>query len=393
MQKLRTLLVSVLIMIAVLLSSQTVAWASIASDKAQSTDKSVKTIEKHEKAQVLKIVDLNQEELGEAGGMFKEQLVTVKILSGTHKGKTVESLNTLSGSQGIDINVKKGDKVIVYLTEENGQIAEVYIADLMRANYLNYLIFAFVVLLIIIGGRKGIKALIALAFTVLAIYKVLLPAIVKGYSPLPLTVGILIVVTIFTMIIVAGFTRKSMAAALGTAGGVLIAGLLAYWVGDLAHLFGLATEESRMLLFVDGLKIDMKGLLFSGIIIGALGAIMDVAMSVASAVDEVEKANPSLPRWRLMSAGMNVGRDIMGTMANTLILAYTGGALPLLLLFIVYNTSTVSIYNSELIATEIVRAIVGSIGLIFSVPLTAFIAGVFAREDKKMDEFNYSGEL
>lgn len=355
---------------------------NFSEDKAGNKENGGELLEFYEKAEVITVKELDSNG-SEEPGHFNEQIVTVKILSGKHKGKTMESINTLSGSPGIDINVKTGDKVVLYLTEENGELGEVYIADIVRTNYLSCLIIAFMILLIVIGGIKGLKALVALGFTVLAIYKVLLPALMQGHSPLTLTVIVLTVVTLLTMLIVAGFTRKSLAATLGTIAGVIIAGLLAYWVGNLAHLSGFATEESRMLLYVDNLKLDMRGLLFSGIIIGALGAIMDVAMSVASAVEEVHKANPRLSRWQLITAGMNVGRDIMGTMANTLILAYTGGALPFLLLYMAYSTSMVRVFNSELIATEVVRAIVGSIGLIFSVPITAVIAGAISKEAGK----------
>jgi len=336
--------------------------------------------ELYEKAEVKKVDTISQES-GESG-FFQEQLVTVKVLSGKYKGQVFEARNTLSGSPGWDIEVNPGDRVLLYISEENEEVSEVYISDMARASYVNYLVIAFILVLILIGGLKGIKSLLALGLTVLAIYKILLPAILKGSSPLVVTILVLAVVTFLTMFIIGGLTRKSMAATLGTIGGVMIAGLLAILVGDLAYLSGFATEESRMLLFIDGFEVDMQGLLFAGIIIGALGATMDVAMSIASAIDEVRKANPNLNTWQLIGAGMNVGRDIMGTMTNTLILAYAGGALPLLLLYMAYNTPGMRIFNSELIATEIVRAIVGSIGLVCCVPITASISGVLSKKSK-----------
>lgn len=340
-------------------------------------------LEKYEKALVLEVNDAGSNPEAQES-MFTEQIIKVKIMSGKYKGKVMEARNSLSGSKGWDLIVKPGDKVVLYMTEENGQISEVYIADMARSAYLNYLIIGFILSIIIIGGIKGIKSLVALGFTILAIYKVLLPALMKGYAPIPVTVAVLVIVTLLTMFIVGGITRKSVAATLGTVGGVIVAGLIAMYIGDLAHLTGYATEESRMLLYVDNFKVDMKGLLFAGIIIGALGAVMDVAMSIASAIDEIKKANPGLSKAQLIRAGMNVGRDIMGTMSNTLILAYTGGALPLLLLFMAYNTPGIRIFNAEMIATEIVRAVAGSIGLIFSVPITAVIAGILSEAEKQV---------
>ncbi|MBO8159103.1 MAG: YibE/F family protein [Thermosyntropha sp.] len=345
-------------------------------------------VEKYEKAIVLEVNEASSSPEQDEH-YFTEQIIKVKVLTGEYKGKVVEARNSLSGTRGWDLIVKPGDKVVLYITEENGRLSEVYIADMVRTSYLNYLILGFVLSLIIVGGIKGIKSLVALGFTILAIYKVLLPFLLKGYSPIPVTVIVLVAVTLLTMFIVGGISRKSVAATLGTAGGVVVAGLIAMWVGDLAHLTGYATEESRMLLYVENLKVDMQGLLFAGIITGALGAIMDVAMSIASSIDEIKKANPGLNRLQLMGAGMNVGRDIMGTMANTLILAYTGGALPLLLLLMAYNTPAIRIFNTELIATEIVRALAGSIGLIVAVPLTAIIAGLLAEKEAQ----NYSSRI
>ncbi|MGB4018838.1 MAG: YibE/F family protein, partial [Syntrophomonadaceae bacterium] len=177
------------------------------------------------------------------------------------------------------------------------------------------------------------------------------------------------------MVVLAGFSRKAAAATLGTLGGLLVAGFLAVLVGDLAALQGLATEEERILSMVD-LPLDMRGLLFAGILIGAVGAVMDVAMSISSAIEEVRFANPDLGSWALVRSGMRVGRDIMGTMANTLILAYTGGSLPFLLLYLAYELPPAMILNSELIGAEVIRALAGSIGLIVSVPITAVIAGL-----------------
>lgn len=346
------------------------------------------TVELYEKAQVIKVENVEPEPIeGIEDYTFQEQVITVKILSGNHKGQTLEALNTLSGSIGWDLAVKPGDKVILYMLESNGELTEIYLSDMFRTSYVNYLILLFVLSLVVVGGVKGIRALVALGLTVLGIYKVLLPVLLKGGSPLFTTILILIGVTLLTMVIVAGFTKKALAATLGTMGGVIIAGILALIIGDLAHFTGYASEESRMLLYVEGLNINMQGLLFAGILIGALGATMDVAMSIASAIEEIKKADPTLTTKDLMRAGMNVGRDIMGTMANTLILAYTGGALPLLILFMAYNTSAVHIFNSELIATEIVRAVAGSIGLIFSVPITAFLASLLFAHSNNTREF------
>jgi uncharacterized membrane protein len=140
-------------------------------------------------------------------------------------------------------------------------------------------------------------------------------------------------------------------------------------------------EEAQQLLFVPNLgNLDLKGLLFSGMIIGAIGATMDVGMSIASSIEEVWKTNPRISSLKLFWAGLNVGRDVMGTMANTLILAYVGSSLPILLLFMAERTSSIVIINSELVSTEVVRAISGTIGLLFTVPITSLFASFLAEK-------------
>lgn len=346
-----------------------------------------RTIEHYEQARVIKDHGITRisNEAGFSGG---EQLLEIEFISGPYKGQKMMVTNGLSGTKGMDIEAVEGGKVVIcYILDPDAKfpnnIQQAYVADVVRTGYLKVLAAIFVFLMILIGVRQGIKALVALGLTILCLYKIMLPALMKGYSPLLVTVLTLSVVTLLTMLLIAGITRKSLAATLGTIGGVIIAGFLAYLGGDLASLYGLSTEEERMLLYIENIKLDTRGLLFAGILIGAIGAIMDVAMSVASALEEIKNANPELTSWQLVRAAMRVGNDIMGTMANTLILAYVGGGLPILILFTAYQYPAVRILNSELIATEIVRALAGSIGIIISVPITALIGGLLNRQTKQ----------
>jgi uncharacterized membrane protein len=186
-----------------------------------------------------------------------------------------------------------------------------------------------------------------------------------------------IISTTITFVLISGFTKKAAAATVGTAGGVLIAALISMIVGRAAHLTGMSSEEAQMLMYIpQNIKFNFRDLLFTGIIIGALGAVMDVAMSIASSLEEIKKSNPSISMSKLIKSGISIGRDIMGTMSNTLILAYTGASVPLLLLFMAYNMSYTKIINLDLIATEFVRALSASIGLILAIPLTALAAGM-----------------
>ncbi|MBI9091921.1 MAG: YibE/F family protein [Desulfobacterium sp.] len=243
---------------------------------------------------------------------------------------------------------------------------------------LLYLTVVFLGGLIIIGGVKGLKAIFTLVFTIWAVIKVLLPMILKGYDPVLVSVGICGVVIVVTLLVISGVNKKTLAAIAGTLGGVIIAGFSALLIGYMANLTGLGNEESIHLILYSR-NIDFRGLLFAGIIIGALGAVMDVGMSVASSMYEIQSANPEIGQKALITAGMNVGRDIMGTMSNTLILAYVGSSLNLLLLFSTYDTPFNEIIGRDNMAAEVVRALAGSVGLIFTIPLTALAASRFAK--------------
>lgn len=312
------------------------------------------------------------------------QYVELKILSGKYKGETFNIENVQSGHPVYDIPVVKGDKVVVMVEEYEDGNLEVNIADYLREQYIFILIIGFVLALILIGKSKGVKTIITLIFTMLMIFKVLLPLMLRGYSPVIITVIISVAITVLTIILISGFTKKSLAAIVGTVTGVLIAGILAFVIGTRVKLTGLTSEEAVMLLYIpQNIKFNFKDLLFSGILLGALGAVMDVCMSIASSIEEINRVNSDLTMKELFFSGMNVGRDIMGTMSNTLILAYTGSAVPLMLLFMSYETSFFRIVNLDIVATEIVRSISGSIGLILSIPITAIVSAMLIKRKNK----------
>ncbi|WZL73461.1 YibE/F family protein [Clostridiaceae bacterium 35-E11] len=322
---------------------------------------------------------IQQEEMTE-----QSQYVKIKITSGKYKNEVFEILHHLSGNYVFDIPVEKGDKVVVVIEEQEGGNIEVFVTDYMRQNYVIYLYIFFLLLIIAIGKTKGIKAVITLTLTMIAIVKVLLPAILKGINPIPITIAISIVVTVVTVLIIGGFNHKSIAAIVGTVGGVIVAGVLAYYVGSQVKLTGLSSEEATMLMYIpQEVNFDFKSLLFSGIIMGALGAVMDVGMSIASAMEEIYRVDPMMSRKELFNAGMNVGKDVMGTMTNTLILAYTGSSIPLLILFMAYETSMIKILNLDMIATEVIRSLAGSIGLVMAIPITAVVASTLMKKGEK----------
>lgn len=341
------------------------------------------------KAKIIKLVSdtgEGEEENYSTDLSYRIQTAKLKILNGEFKDKTFTIDHSISGNFAYDIILKEGNKVMVSIEENGSDQPTISVTDFVRDTYLLMLVILFIVLLVLIGGFKGFKSVITLIITGFVIMYVMLPLILKGYNPLLVTVLSAVFIALMTFFIIAGINSKSIAALVGTTGGVLFAGLLAYVVGSVVNLTGLSSEEAGMLMHIpQAVKFDFRSLLFAGIIVGTLGAVMDVAMSISSSMYELRLLSPTMDYKSLVKSGLNIGKDIMGTMSNTLILAYTGSSIPLLLLFMAYDTPVSKILNLDLIATEVVRALVGSIGLVIAIPITALCAGFIfkANADKK----------
>ncbi|MDO7786363.1 YibE/F family protein [Desulforamulus aquiferis] len=340
------------------------------------------------RAKVLKVIEGQEiDPVMEGWVQDKEQILTVKMLSGDFKGEELILTHMVPAQLGMAVIVNPGDEVVLSLMVDEGKITGAFVSDFARDKKLYYLTGFFALIMIVIGGIKGLKSVISLGVTGAGIFYILLPMLFKGYDPILSTVFVAAVLTSFTMILVHGFNIKTFSGIIGTTSGVVVAGVLAMLVGKAARLTGFSSEEMQMLLYIpQQVDFNFQGLLFAGMIIGALGAVMDVGISVASAIEEVRRVNPLLKMKELTQAGMNVGRDIMGTMANTLILAYTGGAIPLILIFMAYEMPFLKIINLDLIATEIVRALTGSIGLILAIPITAVASGMLFTRFEKNDK-------
>ncbi len=339
------------------------------------------------RGRVLALVELPAEEgRGETGFELREFDLRVEILSGSLRGQTVDIRHVLTGTPAFDIVVAPGQRVLIAVEKLEGEVVGLAIADHERDRYLLALAIVLGILLIGLGGKKGLFSLLSLGLVGVLIIFVLIPLLLRGYNPITLAVVVAAAATTFTTTLVGGANRKAAAAIVGTVGGLGVAGVLAIVVGGAIHTTGLAGEEAQMLAFIpQGVAFDFRGLLMAGIIIGALGAIMDTGMSISSAVAEVRRASPSLRKKELFWVGMNVGRDVMGTMVNTLILAYTGGSLALLLLVQAYEIEFIRLINMDSIASEVLRSLAGSIGLVSAIPLTALAAAFLAKTTKKAD--------
>ncbi|OCL25462.1 hypothetical protein U472_14035 [Orenia metallireducens] len=309
-------------------------------------------------------------------GMSLEQKSQVLITSGEYKGRKIE-INSLykENHPYMNLKVEEGMKVLLVTNEADDELGEVYLHDVIRDYGVYYLLVIFALLLLIIGRGQGLKTIITLVFTGIIIVKMMLPLLLQGKDPIFVAVMSAIVIIVPTLLIIGGFNSKSIASIIGTGFGVITSGILALWIGKISYLTGFSSEESKILIYMDN-NINIRGLLFAGIIIGSLGAITDVCMSISSAIFEIKQLNKSLGYTEMFQAGLNVGRDIMGTMSNTLLLAYVGGSIPLLLVLLEAELPWIRIINMDVIVTEFVSGLAGSIGLIIAIPVTAFFAAV-----------------
>ncbi len=300
------------------------------------------------------------------------QEVIVEALSGPFKGKHYQTTNYLSALY--NINAQEGTRVVLRFDPQgDGYTAFIYSYD--RSALLFGMFSLFALFLVAIGRKKGAMALGGLLIALFSIVGILFPLLEYGFPAVATTVVVIFYITVFTFVLIDGINRKTVSAALGTLSGVLIAGVFASVSGALCHISGFQTTEAEELLLIGtdhGMKIS--GLFTAGILIAALGAVMDVAMSIASAVHELHEVNGSLKAKELFGSGMNIGRDAMGTMANTLILAFVGSSFTLLLLIYFYDISLTQLVSTDLIAREVIQGLSGSIGIVLTVPIVAALS-------------------
>ncbi len=312
-----------------------------------------------------------------------KQKVTIKLLTGDFKGETIELDNILTGNPYYDIKLKKNTKVILH-AEDNGLGVEYSIEDIKRSGTLIWLSFIFCGLLIYIGKKKGLYSLISIALTILLITHLLSPLILIGINPILATFLVCILSTAITMYSVGGFNAKSTSAIIGAMLSLFFAGCLSYLTMFTAHLTGF-TGENSMFLYTAHPELDFIVITISTMVLATLGAVMDVAMSIASTINEICEIDGTKGIKDLFVSGMNVGRDIIGTMANTLILVYLGGSLPLLLL--AENIDLQKFINLNQVVTETASALIGSIAIVICVPFTAIVASKLIKKASLKKEF------
>lgn len=323
------------------------------------------------RAKVGAIVELPNEELGSVDKIYEVEL---EILSGPYLGKTLKADHFDSPGSAYNLQLNPGDIVLAVVEDQDGQMI-VGIDEYFKSRKLMGLSFLLILIIAVISGVAGVKAMLALFFTLIIIFGVMARFLLAGWSPILLAVLAALLITIINLLFVAGRSRKALVASLGTVSGVILAGIFGYAATEILHLTGYTGHESTFLQVMNA-NLSLKGIMIAGIIIGALGAVMDVAISIASSIQELAAANREFGQKELFSSGMNIGRDIIGTMVNTLILAYTGASLTLILVFAMQREDfpLIKIMNMEFIGAEIVRSLAGLCGMVLAIPITAWFA-------------------
>ena len=331
----------------------------------------------YEKAVVIEIIEDN---LQEDGSRIGYQKVKLKILSGNLKGEILDSTSFAGYLYGADCTV--GMKVIASISEYEGSAtATVYSYD--RSNIIYIFVGLFLLMLWAIGGKKGFKSAIGLVFTFICMIYLFLPMLYKGYSPFLSAVVVIILITIVSLYLIDGISKKSVAAIIGTIIGVIIAGICAAGFGHIAKISGYNVSEVEELVFIaNNTDLKVGGILFAAILIASLGAVMDVSMSIASTLNEIYSHN-NIGKKELFKSGINVGRDMMGTMSNTLILAFTGGSINTLILNYAYALRYNQVINIYEVGIEIMQGVSGSIAIILSVPLVSIISAYLLTFERK----------
>lgn len=314
------------------------------------------------------------------------QSLEVQILEGAESGKTVVFENDY-------VMLEKGDTFYLsYTIQPDGR--EFYsVNDASRIPILAFFAILFIILVLLFGGLPGLRGLVSLAGSLLLIVFVLLPNILHGFSPLVVSIGVSSLIIILGSYVTHGFNRTTSSAVIGMIITVIVTGIMAYFAVYGSYLSGITGDEVVYLNFNTRGGIDLVGLLMGGIMIGLLGVLYDSAIGQAISVEELYNIAPHVNRWKIYKRAIRIGREHIGALVNTLAIAYVGASLPLLLLYYSSADSSFSmIVNSEVFATEIIRILIGSIGLVLAVPITTILA-VFILIKKDKENQNFSAEM
>ena len=325
---------------------------------------------------VAKVLSIDNSDIVVSGVISSgEQSCQVEILNGPFKGEIARGVNNLSGSLEQDKFFNIGDKALVYINQKDGEIIAVSMIDHYRLNFALILAGLFVIGLIIFAGKTGARAILSFTLAVLLIWKLLVPLYLKGYQPIITGILVAIILAFVIISLVFGFNRKFYAAFMGVCSGILLTCILGIVFTNLFKIHGAVMPNSESLLYAGFQHLDLTQIFMASIFLGASGAVIDLAVDITTAMNEVLEKKPDISRKELIKSGVVVGSANMGTMTTTLLLAYSGGYISLLMVFMAQGTPVANILNYKYVSAEIVETSVGSFGLLTVAPLTAVICG------------------
>lgn len=304
-----------------------------------------------------------------------EQLCELEILDGRFKGRTVTGVNMLNGSLEQDKIFSPGDRALVVVSHDGDTITNVTMSDHYRLGWEMVLAAAFALFLILFAGRTGVRAIASFVLTVLVLWKLLVPLYLKGFNPVWVGLALTLVLTVMIIALVYGFDRRCLAAVSGSFLGILVTCVLGVVFTDLFQIHGAVMSYSESLLYSGYQHLDLTKIYMASIFLGASGAVMDLSVDITSAIHEVVEKRPDLSWREAVRSGLNVGRAAMGTMTTTLLFAYSGGYIALLMAFMAQGTPLDNLLNYKYVAAEIIHTVIGSFGLVTVAPFTALTAG------------------
>lgn len=325
-----------------------------------------------------KVVEVNNKGVYSTGMIQQgDQRCTIEILEGEHKGQQVEGMNLLTGKLEFDKMFKPGDEAWVLLElDSSNAVIFANMVDYYRIDQQIFLIGLFVILIIAFSGFTGVRTLLSFSFALLSIVKILIPCLLKGIPPLLVALMVGNLLTVMTLLLVAGCNKKAYTAIISSMICSLMTCLLAVVFGDLFKMHGAVMDWSESLLYAGYQHLDLTAIFQAGIYLACSGAILDLAIDISAALDEVIKNNPSVSRANLIKSGLSIGKSVVGSQTTTLLLAYMGSYITILMVYMAQGTPLMSILNSQKVSSEILHTFVGCIGLVLVSPLTAIICGI-----------------
>lgn len=323
------------------------------------------------------VISVDNSEIIQAGaGTVGIQSINAVIREGNWKGEQVVAINHLNGQLDLDEIYSAGDTILLAIQTENQQVAFAKAINTYRQHWELALFVLFAGALILYSGIVGIKALFSFVASLIILWCYYIPSLLNGAAPLPLSLSVLVLLSMVIILTVAGLTRQGIAAFLGTVSGLGVTLLLTLFFGEKMHLGGMTAPFAQTLIMQGNYGLNLQHIFYSAVLLGASGAAMDIAMDVSVSMNEVKCKKPDISMRELIQSGFIVGRMVIGTMATTLLLAYSGGYLTMLMVFVSQETSFTRIVNMKLVAAEIFRILIGSIGLLMVAPVTALIGGI-----------------